>query len=131
MNNISFFASNQSGNVENGAFEKGQELVSYQQPLPMKGSGWQRCAFVLFEHEQKIDFNNYLSKSVKMEGPVSKTENQKLLRDFKCSDFYLEFHDRLIPIGLKFFQTEWDLSVRQAFHTKYGERASPSQRLFK
>ena len=87
----------------------------------MRGSGWHRCAFVLFEHEQKIDFSDYLSKSLRMEGPVAKDGNQNLLRDFKCSDFYLNFGDRLMPIGLKFFQTEWDLSVRQAFHTKYGK----------
>ena len=110
-----------SCNIENGAFEKGQELVAYQQPLPMRGSGWHRCAFVLFEHEQRIEFGDYLSKAVRMEGPAAQSDNQRLLRDFKCSDFYLQFVDRLMPIGLKFFQTEWDLSVRQAFHTKYGK----------
>lgn len=113
------------GNVENGAFEKGQELVAYQQPLPMRGSGWHRCAFVLFEHEKNIEFGDYLSKALRMDGPVAKSggdQQQRLLRDFKCSDFYLQFADRLMPIGLKFFQTEWDLSVRQAFHTKYDLR---------
>ena len=87
----------------------------------MRGSGWHRCAFVLFEHEEKIDFGAYLSRALKTEGPAGKSDKQALLRDFKCSDFYLEFHERLMPIGLKFFQTEWDLSVREAFHAEYGK----------
>jgi len=74
----------------------------------MKGSGWHRCVYVLFEHDQPLvqNFNQ-------------ETKFQK--RSFKTSDFYLTNQDNLIPVGLSFFQTEWDLSSRKVFHDYFGE----------
>jgi large subunit ribosomal protein L38 len=74
----------------------------------MKGSGWHRCVYVLFEHSQPVGqrFNQ-------------DTKFQK--RSFKTSEFYLQNQDNLTPVGLSFFQTEWDLSVKNVFHNYFGK----------
>jgi large subunit ribosomal protein L38 len=74
----------------------------------MRGTGWHRCVFLLFEHKNKIefDFNNKNSDSSSL---FSK-------RNFKTLEFYLNYQKELIPVGLSFFQTEWDLSVKNFFY---------------
>lgn len=37
-------------------------------------------------------------------------------RTFKNSEFYAQYEDSLTPVGLAFFQSEWDQSVREVFH---------------
>lgn len=76
----------------------------------MRGTGWHRCAYVLFEHENPIDFKIDYSG-------VSKLNK----RDFKVSDFYLNNQESITPVGLAFFQTEWDLSVKDLFHNYLGK----------
>jgi large subunit ribosomal protein L38 len=74
----------------------------------MKGAGWHRCAYVLFEHSQ----------------PLAQTFSQGTKfqkRSFKTSDFYIQNQDNLTPVGLSFFQTEWDLSSRNVFHKYLGK----------
>lgn len=75
----------------------------------MRGTGWHRCVFLLFEHKNKIEFdlnNNNDSSSL-----FSK-------RNFKTLKFYLNNQKELVPVGLSFFQTEWDLSVKNVFHNQ-------------
>jgi large subunit ribosomal protein L38 len=75
----------------------------------MRGTGWHRCVFLLFEHKNKIEFdlnNNNDSSSL-----FSK-------RNFKTLTFYLNNQKELVPVGLSFFQTEWDLSVKNVFHNQ-------------
>lgn len=102
LNNFSIRA-----NIKNNEVKSGTELIEYLQPTPMRGTGWHRCAFVLFEHDSPIDFN--LNELVVNDGALSK-------RSFKVADFYKKYQDKLTPVGLSFYQTEWDLSVRAAFH---------------
>lgn len=85
----------------------GKEYVEYLQPFPMRGTGWHRCAYVLFEHAKPIEFDDF---------DLSSKFSQ---RNFKCSKFFAKHQESLVPVGLSFFQTEWDLSVKQVFHDHF------------
>lgn len=51
------------GNIPDGAdLSKGEEMVPYIQPIPVKGTGYHRIAFVLFRHKKKIDFSHFKLK---------------------------------------------------------------------
>ena len=91
----------------------GQELAHYIQPFPMRGTGWHRCAFVLFEHLNPLDF----------ELPASRSDQQLKIEDrhFNCRQFFSKFEPHMKPVGLSFFQTEWDLSVKNFFHKTLSE----------
>lgn len=82
----------------------GNELMDYVQPFPMNGTGWHRCVYILFEHSSPVSFK------LKSEG------NNFSKRDFKCTDFVLAHQEQITPVGLSFFQTTWDLSVKKVFH---------------
>jgi large subunit ribosomal protein L38 len=77
----------------------------------MRGTGWHRCVYVLFEHNKPIDFNLNVSKA-----------NQFEKRNFKVSEFFANHQKELTPIGLSFFQAEWDESVRNVFHNKLSKK---------
>ncbi|CAF0747875.1 unnamed protein product [Brachionus calyciflorus] len=95
-------------NIQNGDFKTGQENISYLQPFPMRGTGWHRCAFVLFEHKNEINFQIDSENS---------TQNSKFNeRNFKFLNFYKKYSNDVVPIGLSFYQSEWDLSVKKVFH---------------
>lgn len=88
--------------------------MSYMQPLPMKNTGWHRCAYVLFEHKQPINF--------KLNTHQSNTKTVLGERSFKAADFHSNYKNDLTPVGLCFFQTEWDLSVKDYFHNKLSKK---------
>ena len=112
------------GNIENADFEKAEELVKYQAPLPMRGSGWHRCAFVLYEHDAKINLKEeFIQKTfAEMNQHASKGDAlSRVLRDFNNFDFYMTTKKRqqnLTPIGVKFFQVEWEKTVRDVYHNE-------------
>lgn len=91
----------------------GEELKKYMQPLPMRGSGWHRCAYILYEHKAPISFD--LPKE--NEGSVSFEQ-----RNFSNKKFFAKYEEQLVPVGLSFFQTEWDLSVRSYFHNTLSKK---------
>ena len=35
-------------------------------------------------------------------------------------DFYKDFESQLVPMGLAFFQSEWDSSVKDVYHNVLG-----------
>jgi hypothetical protein len=76
----------------------------------MKGTGWHRCAFILYEHEEPVDYGNYFTQD--------KNEHELDLRKFKTIDFYLKHQEKITPVSYLFFQTQWDESVRKTFHDK-------------
>jgi large subunit ribosomal protein L38 len=88
--------------------KSGKEFIDYVQPFPMRGSGWHRCVFVLYEHEQPIDFNLSSQNSCSS----SKFDS----RNIRVAEFNAKYEKELTPVGLRFFQTEWDLSVKNIFH---------------
>ncbi|KAI1719453.1 phosphatidylethanolamine-binding protein [Ditylenchus destructor] len=52
-------------NITGNSLEKGNEIVSYEAPLPKKGSGLHRYVFILLEQSKPIVFdNNELSSEV-------------------------------------------------------------------
>lgn len=78
----------------------------------MKGTGWHRCAYILYEHLNKIDFSNdYFNKQTENDNDIDLK-----LRSFKSYDFYLKFQKEITPVSLLFFQSHWDTSVRNTFH---------------
>ena len=85
-----------------------KELFSYIPPFPMKGTGWHRCAFVLYEHEEPLNYDSYFTQA--------KNQHELDLRKFKTFDFYLKHQEKITPVSYCFFQTQWDKSVRKTFH---------------
>lgn len=74
----------------------------------MRGTGWHRCVFVLFEHKSEVNFDLMLENS---------TSNSKFNeRNFNFPNFFKAYSNDLVPVGLSFYQTEWDLSVKSVFH---------------
>lgn len=52
-----------SGNIPGNDINKGQELLSYLQPFPPRGTGCQRLIFVLFKQDKRIDFSKFQKPS--------------------------------------------------------------------
>lgn len=48
-----------SSNIPNGDLSKGETIVPYIQPFPVKGTGYHRHIFVLYKQEKKLDFSKY------------------------------------------------------------------------
>jgi large subunit ribosomal protein L38 len=94
------------GNIQGNDCSTGEVLMDYMQPIPPKGTGFHRLVFILFEQSQKIDYKKY------QKGPCHNLEE----RTFKMANFYKEHESHLVPKGLAFFQSQWDDSVRNAYH---------------
>ena len=95
--------------MKNSDQNSGEDMLDYMQPLPMKNTGWHRCAYVLFEHKEPIRFE------------FNQTNDDKSVlgkRSFKAAEFHSNHKNSLTPVGLCFFQSEWDLSVKNYFHNK-------------
>ena len=74
----------------------------------MRGTGWHRCVFIMFEHNTPIDFG---FNDVENTNQISFEK-----RSFDSKEFFSKYERSITPVGLSFFQTEWDLSVRNFFH---------------
>ena len=82
----------------------------------MRGSGWHRCVYVLFEHDGPIDVaSEFASKS------ASSSSSPFPARSFNMSEFYVRHQEAITPVGLAFFQSEWDMSVKRVFHSHFSE----------
>jgi large subunit ribosomal protein L38 len=95
--------------MKNNDFNSGQNKIEYMQPFPMRNTGWHRCVYILFEHSKPIDFN------ILQENKNNSSSSLKE-RSFKAADFHLNYKNDITPVGLSFFQTEYDLSVKNFFH---------------
>lgn len=95
------------GNIPGGAVQSGDELCHYLPPFPARGTGFHRYVYVLFKQEQAIDF----------EGDRRRSPCHSLAeRTFKTVEFYRSHQDSMTPVGLAFFQCQWDESVTATFH---------------
>ncbi|XP_071397611.1 large ribosomal subunit protein mL38 isoform X2 [Centroberyx affinis] len=95
------------GNIPGGAVQSGDELCHYLAPFPAKGTGFHRYIYVLFKQDGPIDF----------QGDVRQSPCHSLAdRTFKTVDFYRKHQDNMTPVGLAFFQCQWDESVTNTFH---------------
>lgn len=109
---VSTFSLNKRTNIKHGSIESGQELIDYLQPFPMKGTGWHRCVYVLFEHKNQLNLK------------LNTSSNKFLQRDFNCCEFYLDNQNDIIPVSISFFQTKWDPSVKKVFYNYLGKQLS-------
>ncbi|ULU09510.1 hypothetical protein L3Y34_014132 [Caenorhabditis briggsae] len=115
-------------NIPDGeGIQKGEEVMKYLQPLPFYGTGYHRVAFVLFRHQEKVDF--------KIGGGSSLEE-----RVHSISDLYKSHESQLTPSAIRFFQTSYDKSVKTTLHSlglksplyeyEYRQALKPAQREF-
>lgn len=93
-------------NIPGNAIEKGETLVEYLQPFPLKGTGYHRYVFVLYKQDKTIDY------------ALPKVTSSSALQDrtFVTREWYKKHQDNITPIGLAFYQSDWDYSVRSFFH---------------
>ncbi|KAG4074379.1 hypothetical protein HA402_008788 [Bradysia odoriphaga] len=93
-------------NIPNGDVSKGETIVPYIQPFPVKGTGYHRHIFVLYKQEKKLDFSKYKVNKI----------NDLASRTFKTFDFYKSHQDDITPAGLAFFQSSWEQSLTEFYH---------------
>uniref|UniRef100_A0A0K0DFG9 Large ribosomal subunit protein mL38 n=1 Tax=Angiostrongylus cantonensis TaxID=6313 RepID=A0A0K0DFG9_ANGCA len=117
-------------NISDGeSIENGDEVVPYLQPLPFYGTGYHRVVFVLFRHEIQWSGLLLCCCSDSLDGRV-----------FLMSHFYKENEDTITPSFISFFQTSYDISVKNQLHGmglksplyeyKYNEPLKPEQKEF-
>jgi hypothetical protein len=93
-----------SGNIPNGDVVQGEVISPYLPPCPIKGTGYHRFAFCLLNQTCRCDFEE-----------MHKTYSARCLtsRSFKTVTFLDNF--QLDPVGLSFFQADWDRTVSDTF----------------
>ncbi|XP_067944253.1 large ribosomal subunit protein mL38-like [Watersipora subatra] len=83
------------------------QSIRYLQPIPFRGTGYHRYVFLLLQHDTEVD--TALIPNV--------TDTDLHSRTFNFSEFYSKLADNGgIPVGIRFFQSEWDSSVKDTFH---------------
>ncbi|XP_033754821.1 39S ribosomal protein L38, mitochondrial-like [Pecten maximus] len=97
------------GNIPGDDISKGEELCCYLPPFPVRGTGFHRYVFVLYEQEKEIDF----SQEKRPDNCMSLQQ-----RTFRTSTFYKNLQDDITPVSMAFFQSEWDDSVTKTFWNK-------------
>ncbi|XP_055327318.1 39S ribosomal protein L38, mitochondrial-like [Paramacrobiotus metropolitanus] len=95
-------------NIPGGDVAKGETIVDYLQPIPVRGTGFHRYAFLLFQQKDRMDFRAL--KTSELRPTLS-------ARIFRMKEFYRARQDDLMPAGLAFFLSEWDESVTDCFHS--------------
>ncbi|XP_063338246.1 39S ribosomal protein L38, mitochondrial [Pelmatolapia mariae] len=101
------------GNIPGAAVQAGEELCHYLPPFPARGTGFHRYIYVLFKQDGPINFQENIRPS-----PC----HSLVQRTFKTVDFYRKYQDNLTPVGLAFFQCQWDQSVTDTFHNTLNMR---------
>ncbi|XP_072522809.1 large ribosomal subunit protein mL38 [Salminus brasiliensis] len=96
------------GNIPGNAVLSGEEIAPYLAPFPAKGTGFQRYVFILFKQDARVDFSDDVIPS-----PCYCLKQ----RSFKTAQFYRKYEELITPAGLAFFQSQWDESVTNTFHT--------------
>lgn len=98
----------------------GDTIIPYLQPLPFKGTGYHRFIFVLYKQTSKLDLKEYR---------LPESDNL-LSRSFDNYEFYKRYQDIITPVGISFFQTKYDDSVRDVFHNKFRESCGQNDDIF-
>ncbi|KPI92839.1 39S ribosomal protein L38, mitochondrial, partial [Papilio xuthus] len=93
-------------NIPSNNIEKGDTIVEYLRPFPLKGTGYHRYVFVLYKQTEKISYN---LKNVTSSSPLED-------RTFVTRDWYQKHQDSITPSGLAFYQSDWDYTVKDFFH---------------
>ncbi|XP_057292192.1 39S ribosomal protein L38, mitochondrial-like [Hydractinia symbiolongicarpus] len=99
-------------NIKGNDISNGETVYNYLPPLPWKGTGFHRVAFVLYEQEDAINTSD-----------IKPTNESSLCgRTFSTPTFCSS--TRVVPISYAWCQLEWDESVTQSFH-KLGLKEEP------
>ncbi|XP_075974136.1 mitochondrial ribosomal protein L38 [Anticarsia gemmatalis] len=93
-------------NIPGNAIEKGEIIVDYLQPFPLKGTGYHRYVFVLYKQNGLVKYD---VPKVTSSSPLEE-------RTFETRLWYQQNQDDITPAGLAFYQTLWDTTVRDFFH---------------
>lgn len=96
------------GNIPGNEIAKGEQLIDYLRPIPPRGLGYCRYIFVLYKQDKYIDYTKY-----KKELPCLNLSE----RDWNTYEFYKEHQDYITPAGLAFFQSDWDPSLTDFYHS--------------
>ncbi|XP_061703871.1 large ribosomal subunit protein mL38 [Cydia pomonella] len=99
---VHWFVANIPGNF----IEKGDSIVEYLQPFPLKGTGYHRYAFVLYKQDGRITYDI----------PQVTSTSPLATRTFETREWYQKYQDNITPAGLAFYQTDWDYTVKDFFH---------------
>lgn len=93
-------------NIPGNSIERGEVLADYLQPFPLKGTGYHRYVFVLYKQDGNISYD------------MPKVTSSSPLQDrtFVTREWYKRYQDNITPIGLAFYQCDWDHSVKDFFH---------------
>ncbi|XP_068632622.1 large ribosomal subunit protein mL38 [Battus philenor] len=92
-------------NIPGNFIDKGDTIVDYLRPFPLKGTGFHRYVFVLYKQTEKISFEFEKVSTSSLEG-----------RTFQTRDWYQKYQDFITPCGLAFYQCDWDHTVKDFFH---------------
>lgn len=118
-------------NIPGNSVEKGDTIVEYLRPFPLKGTGYHRYAFVLYKQDGQVNYDvkkgkyifywvSIFHKSDMYNFIVSSfpvTSSAPLEdRTFVTREWYQKYQDNITPAGLAFYQTNWDSTVREFFH---------------
>lgn len=89
------------GNIRGGEQE---ECMSYLPVFGVKGLGYHRYVFVVFRHEEKLQFEKVNDFDL----------NKRLFNVFE----FVKSNEsaKLKPVGLNWFQTRWDETCKELFH---------------
>ncbi|XP_072938538.1 large ribosomal subunit protein mL38 [Epargyreus clarus] len=93
-------------NIPGNHVEKGDTIVDYLRPFPLKGTGYHRYVFVIYKQNGKVTY----------EVPKVVASSSLDDRTFVTREWYKKYQDDITPAGLAFFQSDWDPTVKDFFH---------------
>ncbi|KPJ11126.1 39S ribosomal protein L38, mitochondrial [Papilio machaon] len=93
-------------NIPSNNIERGDTIIEYLRPFPLKGTGYHRYVFILYKQSEKISYD---LKNVTSSSPLED-------RTFVTREWYQKHQDSITPSGLAFYQTDWDHTVKDFFH---------------
>lgn len=103
--NLHWMASNIRPTATNTAL-KYDEVCEYLPVHGINGFGYSRYVFIVFQHDSEIDINQSRIEGFSLES-----------RKFDATSFMKKHKSlNMVPIGLSWFQTTWDLSSNKIFH---------------
>lgn len=101
------------GNIPENKIERGEQIIDYLRPIPPRGVGYYRYIFVLYKQKKRLDYTEY--KKIK---PCLQLKE----RDWNTLEFYRKHQDDLTPAGLAFFQSDWDRTTKEFYHSSLDTR---------
>ncbi|KAK1118499.1 hypothetical protein K0M31_014810 [Melipona bicolor] len=96
------------GNIPGNKVEQGEQIIDYLRPIPARGVGYYRYIFILYKQNERLDYTEY-----KRIQPCLQLKE----RNWNTLEFYRKYQDHLTPAGLAFFQSDWDFTVREFYHS--------------